>query len=204
MEARWQPRLNPIFRNSSKKHFLHVIRHRVFCDYSNVNFSQTARRISIKIKDFKVRLLHYRPALTVTPGKINLSRYSAPKSNETNLNGLSRGVFSITDRRSGQVGTLLNDSDKFAETFTEYTLDLYLEARWQPRVNPIFRNSSKKHFLHVIRHRVFCDYSNVNFSQTARRISIKIKDFKVRLLHYRPALTVTPGKINLSRYSAPK
>ena len=50
-------------------------------------------------------------------------------SNETNLNGLSRGVFSITDRRSGQVGTLLNDSDKFAETFTEYTLDLGLSRR---------------------------------------------------------------------------
>ena len=52
-------------------------------------------------------------------------------SNETNLNGLSRGVFSITDRRSGQVETLLNDSDKFAETFTEYTLDLGLS--WSHR-----------------------------------------------------------------------
>ena len=55
-------------------------------------------------------------------------------SNETNLNGLSRGVFSITDRRSGQVGTLLNDSDKFAETFTEYTLDLGLS--WRLGGNP--------------------------------------------------------------------
>ena len=69
---------------------------------------------------------------------------------------------------------------------------------------PDFSKFQQKHFLHVIRHRVFCDYSNVNFSQTARGISIKIKDFKVRLLHYRPALTVTPGKINLSRYSALK
>ena len=55
-------------------------------------------------------------------------------SNETNLNGLSRGVFNITDRRSGQVGTLLNDSDKFAETFTEYTLDLGLS--WRLGGNP--------------------------------------------------------------------
>ena len=55
-------------------------------------------------------------------------------SNETNLNGLSRGVFSITDRRSGQVETLLNDSDKFAETFTEYTLDLGLS--WRLGGNP--------------------------------------------------------------------
>ena len=55
-------------------------------------------------------------------------------SKETNLNGLSRGVFSITDRRSGQVGTLLNDSDKFAETFTEYTLDLGLS--WRLGGNP--------------------------------------------------------------------
>ena len=127
-------------------------------------------------------------------------------SNETNLNGLSRGVFSITDRRSGQVETLLNDSDKFAETFTEYTLDLGLSWRLggDPGKTRFFEIPAKNTFYMLSAIGFFCDYSHVNFSQTARRISIKIKDFKVRLLHYRPALTVTLGKINLSRYSALK
>ena len=124
----------------------------------------------------------------------------------TNLNGRSRGVFSITDRRSGQVDTLLNDSDKFAETFTEYTLDLGLS--WRLGGNPgktrFFEIPAKNTFYMLYAVGFFCDYSNVNFSQNTRGISIEIKDFKVRLLHYRPALTVTPGKINLSRYSALK
>ena len=94
------------------------------------------------------------------------------KSNETNLNGRSRGVFSIMDRRSGQVGTLLNDSDKFAETFTEYTLDLGLS--WRLGGNPgktrFFEIPAKNIFYMLYAIGFSCDYSNVNFSQNSRRM----------------------------------
>ena len=69
------------------------------------------------------------------------------------------GCLALRTGWSGQVETLLNDSDKFAETFTEYTLDLGLS--WRLGGNP-----GKTRFFEIPAKNTFCMLYAIGFFAT--------------------------------------